>query len=272
MDPDEGLSALLEKPTAIMGIINVTPDSFSDGGVVSDASDAVAVAERMLDEGADIIDVGGESSRPGAASISVDEELERVMPVVERLAGTCLLSIDTAKAEVAAEALGAGVHILNDITASLEQVAAAFSAGWIAMHMSGRPTTMQDQPSYGDVVDDVASFLDDAYRRGSAAGVESVWVDPGIGFGKTRSHNLELLRNLDAFTSLGARLAIGVSRKSFIGRMHAESDGVDDVAVSDRLEGSLYSAAWSWSKGAHIVRVHDVAASAKVAKLIRHIE
>ena len=272
-DHRAGLAALDGPGPYVMGILNATPDSFSDGGSWSTADRAVAHAERMLGDGAHVIDIGGESSRPGADPVSIDAELARVIPVIERLAGRCVMSIDTAKPEVAAAALEAGAHLINDITARLESVAAVHDAGWMAMHMLGEPRTMQNNPRYDDVVVEISSFLADAAARGTAAGVPHIWLDPGIGFGKTTKHNLELLRDLKNLTkvgadnAIGADIAIGVSRKRFIGELHAASDRSDVVEADDRLAGSVLAAAWAMRQGAHVVRVHDVRSTAFAAKL-----
>lgn len=256
-----------------MGILNTTPDSFSDGGSWANVVDGVAHAERMLAEGADIIDVGGESSRPGAEPVTLDEELRRTIPVIEQLADRCVLSIDTTKPEVAEAALAAGAHIVNDISASLEEVAGAGHAGWIAMHMQGEPSTMQDEPRYGDVVTEVLEFLGDATDRGERAGIEHIWVDPGIGFGKKTSHNVELLQNLHKFARVGPGLMIGVSKKRLIAQLHAMSDQRDgNIAMNDRREASMVAAVWAWTHGANIVRVHDVRAASIAAQHIRHME
>lgn len=228
---------------------------------------AIHRAEQMIDEGAHIIDIGGESSRPGAEPVTTDDELNRVIPVIERLSGTCVMSIDTAKPEVADAALTAGAHLVNDITASLEDVAGAHDAGWMAMHMRGEPRSMQDDPTYGDVVAEIRDSLSEAARRAERAGVRRFWLDPGIGFGKTTNHNLNLLRDIDLLTNVGHKMAIGVSRKRFIGQLHAASDGVDSVDASDRLAGSVLSAAWAYGRGVHIVRAHDVRATARAAAL-----
>lgn len=273
-DHSGGLSALERPGPLVMGILNTTPDSFSDGGQWGSVDRAVAHGEQMLAAGAHIIDIGGESSRPGAEPVSQDEELRRVIPVIERLAGRCVMSIDTAKEEVAEAALVAGAHIVNDITASLEQVAGAHGAGWIAMHMSGTPKTMQENPMYDDVVDDIAASLADYSARGRAAGVTKLWVDPGIGFGKSTNHNLNLLRDVKTLTRVGQELVIGVSRKRLIGQLHAASDRIDEreiTAVDDRLEGSVLAAVWSWCKGARIVRTHDVRSAALAARMVHEI-
>ncbi len=250
-----------------MGILNATPDSFSDGGSWGTIDRAVVHAEQMLRDGADIIDVGGESSRPGAGSVDLEVELGRVLPVITELAGRCVISIDTAKAEVAEAAIAAGAHIVNDITASLEAVAAAGNAGWVAMHMQGEPRTMQEAPVYTDVVREVAESLRDAAERGRTVGIEHLWLDPGIGFGKSTAHNLQLLQNIQKLGMVEDKLLVGVSRKRVIGELHSLSDRAQDVAgPADRLEGSIVAAVWSWYHTAHIVRVHDVRASVLAAK------
>lgn len=266
-DHGGGLAALDHRGPLVMGVLNTTPDSFSDGGSFVSVDLALQRAQQMIAEGAHIVDIGGESSRPGAEPVSVEDELDRVIPVIERLSGECVLSIDTAKAEVADAALAAGADLINDITASLEDVAAAHNAGWMAMHMLGEPRTMQDDPSYGDVVAEIRDALSDAARRAERAGVPRFWLDPGIGFGKTTNHNLNLLRDLDLLTNVGHKMAIGVSRKRFIGQLHAASDGVDSVDASDRLAGSVLCAAWAYGRGVHIVRAHDVRATARAAAL-----
>jgi len=270
IDPSLGLRALDRPGPVVMGILNTTPDSFSDGGKWGTIDRAVSHAERMLADGAHLIDVGGESSRPGAEPVDRDTELGRVIPVIERLAGRCILSIDTAKPEVAEAALDAGAHIVNDITASLDEVAGSRGAGWIAMHMRGEPRTMQENPTYDDVVDDVTESLLDYTARGNRAGVAKLWLDPGIGFGKTTNHNLNLLRSIKNLTRVGPELVIGVSRKRVIGQIHALSDGnhAETVPVHDRLEGSTLSAVWSWWEGSHIVRAHDVRSAACAARLV----
>jgi dihydropteroate synthase len=258
-----------------MGIVNVTPDSFSDGGAWLDPADAVAHARRLVDEGASIVDVGGESTRPGSSPVDEATELARTIPVVEALAGTlgdAEISIDTRKPSVARAAVAAGASIINDVGASLEAVAAETGAGWIAMHALGPSATMQADPVYDDVVEDVFAFLVDAAARGRAAGVERLWVDPGIGFGKTTDHNLALVAALDRFAEI-APVLVGVSRKRFIGELHARSDGVADeigvVAPDDRLEGSVALAAWSTFLGADVVRVHDVRATVHAVRVVQ---
>ena len=245
-----------------MGVVNVTPDSFSDGGRWIDRAAAVAHARRLVAEGADIVDIGGESTRPGAEPIDEALERERVLPVIEALAGDCRISIDTSKPGVAAAAVAAGASIINDVTASLHEVAASLDAGWIAMHMQGTPRTMQDQPTYVDVVAEVRDFLVERAEKARAAGVDDVWIDPGIGFGKTADHNLTLLHHLGALVSTGWPLAVGASRKGFLGRL------TGDAPVEDRLEASLAVATWSMLRGAAIVRVHDVAETVRAARVV----
>jgi dihydropteroate synthase len=252
-----------------MGVLNVTPDSFSDGGRFLDHTAAVARGREMIAEGADIIDVGGESTRPGSEPVDEAEERRRVLPVLAALAGECRLSIDTTKASVAEAAVASGATLINDVSASLHEVAASTGAGWIAMHMQGTPKTMQDEPTYGDVVTEVRDHLLVRADAARAAGVVEVWIDPGIGFGKNDAHNLALLAHLDVLVATGYPVAIGTSRKGFLGRLLAASDGVDgSVPVDDRIEASLATATWSMRLGASMVRVHDVRATAQAARVL----
>jgi dihydropteroate synthase len=245
-----------------MGVLNVTPDSFSDGGRWLDPGAAAAHGLRMVDEGADIVDVGGESTRPGAAPVDTDEELRRVIPVVEALAPHVRVSIDTRKAGVAEAAVAAGATLVNDVSASLAPVAAATGAGWVAMHMKGDPRSMQRSPTYVDVVAEVRAFLVERATAARAAGVDEVWIDPGIGFGKTLAHNLLLLRHLGALVATGFPVVVGTSRKSFLGRL------TGGAPAEDRLEASVASAAWAVEQGAAMVRVHDVAETVEVVRLL----
>jgi dihydropteroate synthase len=252
-----------------MGVLNVTPDSFSDGGRFLDHAAAVDHARQMLAEGADVIDVGGESTRPGAAPVDEDEERRRVLPVIAALAADCRVSIDTRKPGVAEAAVAAGATLINDVSASLHEVAAATGAGWVAMHMRGVPETMQDDPRYDDVVAEVRDHLVARAEAARAAGVVEVWIDPGIGFGKTTEHNLTLLAHLDELVATGHPVVVGTSRKGFIGRLLAESDGTDEPApMEDRIEGSLATAVWSIVAGARMVRVHDVKATAEAVRIV----
>ena len=254
-----------------MGVVNVTPDSFSDGGRYLDHAAAIARGLELVAEGADIIDVGGESTRPGAEPVPVAEELRRVLPVVEGLAPHVRVSIDTMKADVADAAITAGATLVNDVSASLHEVAAARGAGFVAMHMLGDPKTMQRNPTYDDVVAEVCAFLVDRAEAARAAGVEEVWIDPGIGFGKTTAHNLSLLRHLDVLVKTGFPVLIATSRKRFLGELLAQSDGTSEdgiVPVDDRLEGSVATAVWAMVQGAGMVRVHDVRATVHAAKVV----
>jgi dihydropteroate synthase len=251
----------------LMGVVNVTPDSFSDGGKYLDPEAAVAHGLELVGQGADILDVGGESTRPGAEEVSVGEELERVLPVVEGLAGTAVVSIDTSKAEVARLALDAGASIVNDVTAlrhdsEVGSLCAERGARLVLMHMQGDPRTMQEDPRYGDVVEDVKAFLAERMEVALAAGVaeEGIWLDPGIGFGKDLGHNLELLRRLGELRALGRPLVVGTSRKSFIGK-------VDGSPVGARLGGTIASSILAVAEGADVLRVHDVAEAAQATKV-----
>jgi dihydropteroate synthase len=255
----------------VMGVLNVTPDSFSDGGRYLDHEAAVARGLELVAEGANVVDVGGESTRPGAEPVSVAEERRRVLRVVEALAPHVRVSIDTTKAEVAEAAIDAGATLLNDVTASLYELAAARGAGFVAMHMQGEPRTMQRSPVYGDVVAEVCEFLVERAAAASAAGVAEVWIDPGIGFGKTPAHNLSLLRHLDVLVATGLPVLVGTSRKRFLGELLAVSDGGPAGAVvpaEDRLEGSVATAVWAMVQGAGMVRVHDVRAAVQAAKVV----
>ena len=249
-----------------MGVVNVTPDSFSDGGLFVDREAAVAHAALLADEGADLVDVGGESTRPGAAPVPVDEEIERVVPVIEGVRAArpgVAISVDTRRSEVAQAALGAGAHAVNDVSAGADPamfpIVREARAGMVLMHMRGDPRTMQDDPRYDDVVGEVHEALRERVEAALFAGLgaEQVAIDPGIGFGKDLGHNLELLRRLDAFTDLDAALVLGVSRKRFIGTI----TGIEDPA--DRVEGSVAAAIWGAAHGADVVRVHDVAATVR---------
>ncbi len=256
--------------TLVMGILNVTPDSFSDGGRHFDPGAAVEQAKRMLADGADLIDVGGESTRPGAEPVPVEEELRRVVPVVERVAklpGACV-SIDTMKARVAEEALAAGAQIINDVSAlrsdpRMADVAARSGAGVILMHMRGTPKTMQERFVYADVVTEVMAELRQRGQEAYIAGVldEAIVYDPGIGFAKGYAHNLELMRRLAELRALGRPLLVGPSRKSFVGK------ALGDLPVADRLEGTAAAVALAVAGGAAIVRVHDVREMARVVRV-----
>jgi dihydropteroate synthase len=259
----------------VMGVLNVTPDSFFDGGRYMTTGAAVAHGRAMIAAGAGVVDVGGESSRPGAEPVPLEVELARVLPVVEALSGEVRVSIDTVKPAVAEAALAAGATLLNDISASLWEVAASAGAGWLAMHMQGSPRTMQADPRYDDVVAEVRDFLTGRAAAARAAGVAEVWIDPGIGFGKTVAHNLSLLHHLPELVASAAGagcagVAVGTSRKRFLGLLAAGRDGVpaaEPAAEEDRAEGSLATAVAAMVAGAGLVRVHDVAATAQAARL-----
>ena len=252
----------------VMGIVNVTPDSFSDGGRYGEVDAALAHCRRLLSEGADILDIGGESSRPGAHPVDVDEELRRVLPVLEgALRLECPISIDTAKPELMRAALALGVDIVNDINAlrapgALEQAAAHPSCGVCLMHMQGEPRSMQAEPVYGDVVREVGDFLVARAELLRQAGVaaERIVLDPGIGFGKTAAHNFELLKRQDALLQRGYPLLVGWSRKSSLGALTGRGS-------SDRMVASVAAALAAVQRGAHIVRVHDVAATVDALKV-----
>jgi dihydropteroate synthase len=249
----------------VMGIVNVTPDSFSDGGLFRDPQRAVEHGRRLVAEGADLLDVGGESTRPGAEAVSAEVELQRTGPVVEALAGDhgsgVPISIDTAKAEVARAALDAGAAIVNDVTAlradpELAGLCAERRCGLVLMHMQGSPRTMQRNPTYADVVDDVRAFLAERIEVAVSAGVEErrIWVDPGIGFGKTVEHNLELVRRLGELRDLGRPVVVGTSRKSFLGALTGRE-------VGERLGGTVASNVLALAAGADVFRVHEVLAA-----------
>ena len=255
----------MEQPYTIMGVINVTPDSFSDGGAFDDDISAIAHARRLASEGAAIVDIGGESTRPGAAPVPAAQELERVLPVIEGVSDLKLpaqISIDTMKLEVAEAALDAGASYVNDVTAlrhepELAGLIADRGVDCCLMHMLGEPRTMQDDPRYDDVVDDVKAFLEERMTAAVKAGVreERIQLDPGIGFGKTLEHNLELLRRLDELVALGRPIVIGTSRKSFLGRLTGRD-------VTERVHATVATSVIAFERGARVFRVHDVAATA----------
>jgi len=259
----------LGRRTLIMGVLNVTYDSFSDGGLFVEAEAAVEHAERMVAEGADIIDVGGESSRPGADPVPAEVEMDRVLPVIEKLAKriNVPISIDTYKSSVARCALGMGACMVNDISAlrsdpDMAPVVAEARVPVVLMHMKGTPKDMQLDPHYDSLISEIISFLEDRIQAAVDAGISpsQIIVDPGIGFGKTVAHNLEIIRRLREFKCLGKPIMIGTSRKSFIGK-------VLDLPVGDRLEGTLATVAVAIANGADIVRVHDVKETARAARM-----
>lgn len=254
----------------LMGVVNVTPDSFSDGGLYLDADAAIAHARELIADGAEIVDVGGESTRPGAEPVSAEEELRRVLPVIEGIVAAdtgAQVSIDTSKASVARACIEAGATLVNDVSAlrgdpEMAALVAESGVECCLMHMRGEPRTMQVDPRYGDVVDDVRAFLEERMAYAIREGVreERIMLDPGIGFGKTVAHNLALLRRLDELTSLGRPLVVGVSRKRFIGRILADAAGqTEPVAVLRRLPGTIATNVLAYERGASVFRVHDVA-------------
>ncbi len=250
-----------------MGIVNVTPDSFSDGGRYLDPAAAIAHGEELVRDGADVLDVGGESTRPGAEPVDAVEESRRVLPVVEGLAHRATVSIDTSKAAVAAAAIDAGASIVNDVTAlqgdpEMASLCAERGVGVVLMHMPGNPRTMQDDPRYDDVVGDVKAFLAGRLEFAMSQGIaeDRIWLDPGIGFGKRLEHNLELLRRLGDLVELGRPVVVGTSRKSFIGE-------VDGSGVGDRIGGTIASSVLAAVEGAGVLRVHDVAETAQAIRV-----
>lgn len=266
----DGRVLALSQRTHVMGIVNVTPDSFSDGGLFFDARDAVDHGLRLAGEGADLLDVGGESTRPGAEPVDAEEEIRRTVPVVETLAAKTGLpvSIDTTKAAVARAAFDAGATIVNDVSAgrfdpALLSLAAERGAAVVLMHMQGTPRTMQADPAYTDVVAEVRAFLGERAASAQSCGIprERIVLDPGFGFGKRVEHNLALLDRLDAIAGLGYAVLAGTSRKSFIGA------ALGDLPVGERLEGTAATVALAIARGARIVRVHDVRAMVKVAAM-----
>ena len=262
------------RPMLLMGIINTTPDSFADGGRFLDTDSAVDHALRLADEGADILDIGGESSRPGSEPVPEEEELRRVIPVIERLAkrGESVISVDTQKPAVAKAALDAGASIVNDIAANREspeiwEVVAVAKAGYVCMHMQGTPQTMQAKPRYDDVLREVGDFFSRRLAKLGEHGIsgEQVALDPGIGFGKDLDHNIKLLSGLNRFSVAERPILVGMSRKSFIGKLLGTPTG-------DRLPASLACAAWSAIEGAHIVRVHDVAETVQAVRMVEALK
>ncbi|MCL2883722.1 MAG: dihydropteroate synthase [Coriobacteriia bacterium] len=267
-----GLTLSLQRPL-VMGILNVTPDSFYDGGIHTNAASALEHAYQMVAEGADIIDVGGESTRPGAGEITEEEELERILPVISTLANDgVVVSVDTRHASVAAACLDGGAVIVNDVSgfrdAAMIKTVAASEAGCIIMHMQGEPRNMQKNPKYDDVVAEVSAYLLAQAARLEAAGVEParICIDPGPGFGKAYEHNLALLQATEHLATLGYPLSAAFSRKSFLGRL------ADAELAADRLTASVFVSIWAAAHGARILRVHDVAETVEVLRLLVAVE
>ncbi|MBN2857701.1 MAG: dihydropteroate synthase [Candidatus Delongbacteria bacterium] len=262
-----------EKKPLIMGILNVTPDSFSDGGMYEDADSAAERCMQMISEGADIIDIGGESSRPGSKRVSSNDEIERIVPVIKRIreqSDVCI-SVDTYKADVAEAALTEGADMINNIYGAepcpdLLRIAASHSAGLCLMHMRGEPGTMQDETGYCDIINEIYSALRDSYEKALLAGIsgDSIIIDPGIGFGKSVEGNLSLIRNIGYFKSIGCPVLIGVSRKSFIGK-------ILDNDTEGRLTGTIAANTAAYIFGAEIFRVHDVKENAEALNIARSI-
>lgn len=264
--------------TAVMGIVNVTPDSFVGEVRTPDRTAAIARCHELAAQGAAIIDIGGESTRPGARQVPLDEELSRVLPVLEAVAGELPegveVSIDTRQAEVITAGVAAGATIVNDMSCSHGELAGSLGASYIAGHMRGTPLTMQDDPSYTSVVDEVLAEVRLAADEARAAGAPRVWIDPGIGFGKTIEHNMALLARIDAFGAGDYDVLVGVSRKGTIGRLHAASDlgvplgAADPTSTDDRLEASLAIAAWCAMLGTQVIRVHDVEETVQALQVV----
>jgi len=259
----------LGRKTYLMGVLNVTPDSFSDAGKYFEPEQALHRLHALIENGADLIDIGGESTRPGASAVSPDEEIRRVLPVLQtwKKEWDAILSIDTSKSEVAEVALRHGASLVNDVTGlrgepQMAHVVAHYGAGLVLMHMKGMPRTMQENPVYGDLIREILDYFEEGIEIAIRAGIreESIILDPGIGFGKAVSHNLEILRNLKEFKKLGRPLLVGTSRKSFIG-------AVLDLPTEKRLFGTAATVAISVLNGADIVRVHDVAEMKQVARM-----
>lgn len=251
----------------VMGIVNVTPDSFFEAARTQVTADAIARARALFAAGVDVVDVGGESTRPGAVEVDEEEELRRVVPVLEALRGVGTLSIDTQKARVAKAGVEAGAAIINDVSSTLMEVAGRLNVGYVAMHRKGSPATMQNNPTYDNVVGEVLTFLRDAAQRSRDAGVGELWLDPGIGFGKTSEHNVALLAATDHVVALAkefdAGVLLGTSRKRFLGDL-----GESFLDVDERLEGSIASEAWAFLYGANMVRVHDAQAAVQLRELL----
>jgi dihydropteroate synthase len=259
----------LSKKTALMGVLNITPDSFSDGGRFLNPEEAIVEGRRLIEAGADVLDMGGESSRPGSEPVSVEEELRRILPPLRSLVKMGIpISVDTYKAEVARAVLGEGASLINDISGlhfnpSVASVVARAGAGLVIMHMKGTPRNMQQDPQYDSLMEEVAGYFREGIARAESAGVrpDGILIDPGLGFGKNLEHNLTLLRRLEEFKCLGKPILLGPSRKSFIGL-------ILDLPVEERLEGTAAVVAWGIIKGASMVRVHDVKEMKRVAGMI----
>ncbi len=259
----------LSSRTHVMGVLNVTPDSFSDGGKFMDADKAISHALRMQDEGADFIDIGGQSTRPGSEEVSLDDEMKRVIPVIKALQGklTVPISIDTYRSEVAGEALKNGAVIVNDISAfnfdkDMAAVIASHNASAIVMHIKGTPKDMQKDPVYDDIIAELIQYFENTAWKANVAGIKQIIIDPGIGFGKTVDHNLQILKHLSEFKRLDSPIMIGVSRKSLIAKILGNED------VNDRHEGTITLNTIAVLNGSHIIRVHDVKEGVRTARIL----
>jgi dihydropteroate synthase len=252
---------------SVMGIVNVTPDSFFPDSRTLATADAVARGRAHFDAGCDVVDVGGESTRPGATPVAADEEIARVVPVIAALSAYGAVSVDTQKESVARASIGAGASVLNDVSSTLVDLAGELGVGYVAMHRRGDSTVMQMNPTYDDVVGEIAEFLSSMAKRAKIAGVTRLWLDPGIGFGKTTEHNIALLAHVSHFVEIAngydAGVLIGTSRKRFLGDFGGESLDVDR-----RLEGSIATEAWALLQGVSMVRVHDAAAAVQLRELL----
>ncbi len=252
---------------SVMGIVNVTPDSFFPGSRTIATDDAVARGRAHFEAGCDVVDVGGESTRPGATPVAPDEEIARVVPVIAALRAYGPVSVDTQKESVARAAIAAGASVLNDVSSTLVDVAGELGVGYVAMHRQGDSSVMQVNPTYDDVVEEIATFLVAMAKRAKGAGVERLWLDPGIGFGKTTEHNIALLGHVTHFVEVAraydAGVLIGTSRKRFLGDFGAEALDVDQ-----RLEGSIATEAWALLQGVSMVRVHDAAVAVQLRELL----
>jgi dihydropteroate synthase len=252
---------------SVMGIVNVTPDSFFADSRTLATTDAVARGRAHFEAGCDIVDVGGESTRPGATPVAADDEIARVVPVIEQLCAYGPVSVDTQKEVVARAAIAAGASVLNDVSSTLVDLAGELSVGYIAMHRRGDSATMQRNPTYGDVVGEIGEFLTEMAERARRAGVETLWLDPGIGFGKTTEHNISLLAHVSHFVQIANRyhagVLIGTSRKRFLGDL-----GGDSLDADQRLEGSIATEAWALLQGVSMVRVHDATAAVQLRELL----
>lgn len=282
VDPKPPESGSVRLKTRVMGVLNTTPDSFSDGGRFLGHAEAIDHGTRLFAAGATVVDVGGESTRPGARPVQDKEQIRRVAPVIEALAELGEVSIDTRSEVVARAAIGAGATIINDVSASLERVAADTGSGWVAMHMRGTPETMQRNTAYCDVVESVSAFLLERARKGTELGIERIWIDPGFGFGKTPVQNLELLAATDRLAASGYRVVVGTSRKSTLGVLAAalragmaplgsRGQDIHPEPASDRLEMSIVTALLAASLGADMVRVHDVEATLAAFAAFNHL-